>query len=132
MIDTDSNAYRLEQHRRLHNIGLPPMPAARDDAQLTSVDVSLLVNNSAIRAALVDAGWRPPSKPIDQPQCPTVAYQHPTSPDCVSTDPLAYPGSKELILKCDVMDHLDWLERGIDEWRCLAIDCQNKLAKAEA
>jgi hypothetical protein len=195
-IDKDTDTYRLEQHRKLHNIGLPPHPDVVAARQLQH-EASMLVSQSigeidsitqarpvaysdfganprrnhndkhpftlreakqhasyaakllreawemldpsmskppsihddhALRTRLVELGWRPPVKPVDQPQCPTVAYQHPTSHDCISTNPLAYSGAKQLILKDDVVDHIDWLEHGIDEWRALAIECQKKLA----
>lgn len=77
------------------------------------------LNDPELRAQLVEQGWTPPnSHKINA--IPTVAYLHPTAANCVTTDPTAYQGGKELIEKAVVYDRIDWLEHGIAEWRSLA------------
>lgn len=88
----------------------------------------------ALRTRLVELGWRPPVKPIDQPQCPVVAWLHPNAA-LATTDRNTYTGlsagkPRELILKDDVLDHIEWLELGIDEWRTYAIEAGKKLKLA--
>lgn len=63
-----------------------------------------------------------------------VAYMHPTC-DMVTTDPAAYTGlqsgsPRELVLKSAVIDHIDRLERSIDEWRTYATEAGRQLAAA--
>lgn len=201
-LDPDSDTARLERHRALHNIGLPPHPdvvAAKNLQQEAALLVSQAVgevdsivsakpvgysdfgsnphrhhndkraftlreakqhasyaakllreawemldpsmgrppqihDDHALRTRLVELGWRPPAKPVDQPQCPTVAWMHPKA-NLASTDPTAYTGlstgkPRELVLKNDVVDHIDWLEHGIDEWRTYAIEAGKQLKAA--
>lgn len=92
-------------------------------------------DDHALRTRLVELGWRPPAKAVDQPQCPTVAWQHPARSDLVTSDPNAYTGlstgkPRELVLKNDVVDHIDWLEHGIDEWRAYAVEAGKQLKAA--
>jgi hypothetical protein len=91
-------------------------------------------SDHALRTRLVELGWTPPRKSIEQPQCPVVAWMHPKA-TLATTDPTAYTGlssgkPRELLLKQDVMDHIDWLEHGIDEWRTYAIEAGRKLKAA--
>lgn len=128
-IDPDSDTARLEAHRKLHNIGLPPHPHAQAAFNLDLLDTDL-----ALRTRLVELGWRPPARPVDQPQCPTVAWMHPTA-ELATTDPDAYTGlsagkPRELIFKSHLIDHVDWLEHGIHEWRTYAIEIGRQLKVA--
>lgn len=63
----------------------------------------------------------------DAPAVPVRAYQHPTSPDCVSADPHAYASPRELVDAEALYDHVDWLEKGICEWRAYAIETGRQL-----
>lgn len=131
MIDPDSDTARLAAHRKASSAigGIPPHPSAMGYIHIDRVETDM-----DLRTRLVDLGWRPPVKPVDQPQCPTVAWMHPTS-DLATTDPTAYTGlsagkPRELVLKQDVVDHIDWLEHGIDEWRTYAIEAGKQLKAA--
>ncbi|MBY0465388.1 MAG: hypothetical protein K2W33_10645 [Burkholderiales bacterium] len=121
--DADTNEARLAAHRRLHNPNLPSHPDAVNRIDLRDLDTDRLA-----RTKLVDLGWTPPKHLIDKPQVPTVAFMHPVA-DLVTTDPHSYTnlstGSpRELVLKADVYDHIDWLKHGIDEWRGVAVEFQ--------
>ena len=93
--DPDSNEARLERHRKLHNIGLPPFPAA--------------------------------SESDDEPTVKFRAYLHPTSDGFVTTDPNAYANPRKLVAWDDVIDRIEWLDKGIAEWRASAIDAGRQL-----
>lgn len=88
------------------------------------------------RTWLIEQGWTPPTKAReqapDEPQVPVVAYQHRMAPDCVTSDPTAYSNPHELVRKQDVLDHVEWLEAGVDEWRAYAVEAarQNVAIKA--
>lgn len=119
-IDPQSDAARLAAHRRLHNSSLllPPHPEHR-------VDLRDLERDRDARTRLVDMGWTPPKHAVDKPQVPTVAWMHPIA-DLVTTAPDAYTNlnagpARELVFKNDVLDHIDWLEHGIHEWRMSAL-----------
>lgn len=94
--DLQSNEDRIVRHRIM-------VEAANTEAE--------------IRAKLIDMGWRPPAKPINQPQVPTKAWLHATSDTCVTTDPAGYDKGRPLVLQADVRDHIEWLEAHIDGWR---------------
>lgn len=92
-----------------------------------------LDEQEAWRAKLVDLGWTPPGKPSDQPQVPVMAWMHPKA-ELVSVDPHAYTGlqtgaPRELVFKSDVVDHIEWLEKGVAEWRSEAVRMMNLVAK---
>lgn len=57
-----------------------------------------------------------------------VAYMHATHDRCVSTEAHTYAKARELVFLGDVTDRLDWLEKGMGEWRYLALQGV-KLAK---
>jgi len=134
-IDRDSDAYRLEQHRKASSaIG----GARMNPAEFGWVHIDRIDTDMDLRTRLVDLGWRPPAKPVDQPQCPTVAWQHPARADLVTSDRHAYTGlsagqPRALVLEDDVVDHIDWLEHGIDEWRAYAVEAGRllKIARDE-
>lgn len=48
-----------------------------------------------------------------------VAYMHRKYDHCVSVDPYAYQDARELVLLNDVIDIIDYLEKGLAEWRSL-------------
>lgn len=56
----------------------------------------------------------------DEEKIPVRAYLHRHSSTCVTTDPAAYENPRELVAWEDVVDHVDWLEKGIAEWRAVA------------
>lgn len=129
MSNLDSDEARLAAHRKLHNIGLQPHPDTSDIFNLGEIET-----NRKLRTRLIELGWRPPAKPVDQPQCPTVAWMHPIA-SLVTIDPNAYTGlsagkPRELVLKNDAVDHIDWLELGIDEWRTYAVEIGKQLKQA--
>jgi hypothetical protein len=124
-VDPHSNEARLAAHRRLHNLNLAPHPDVVNRIDLRDLDTDRLA-----RTKLVDLGWTPPKHSIDKPQVPTVAFMHPVA-DLATTDPHAYTNlsagpPRELVFKADVLDHIDWLEHGIDEWRSVAVEYQKK------
>ena len=117
-VDQDSDTARMAMHRKASAAlgGIPPNPATMGWVHIDSIDT-----DPNLRTRLVDLGWRPPAKPVEEAQCPTVAWMHPTA-DLVTVDPSAYTGlasgaPRGLVLKSDVVDHIEWLEHGIDEWR---------------
>lgn len=88
------------------------------------------------RAGLIELGWTPPN-PHTTEYIPVVAWQHPTAPGCVSTDPTAYTGLSagaphELVRKDAVYDRIDWLEHGVSEWRAVATLRQASLNASRA
>ena len=201
--DPSSDTARLERHRKLHNIDLPPHPdvvAAKnlqtDAAPLVSqavgeVDSNVAANpvgysdfgvnprrnhnekhaftmreakqraryaakllreawemldprmsrppqihtDHALRTRLIDLGWTPPN-PHTIERIPTVAWQHPARADWVTSDPGIYAGlsagkPRELVRKDAVLDRIDWLEHGVDEWRSTALAALKKLKDLE-
>lgn len=58
----------------------------------------------------------------DEPQILPMAYLHPKVNNCVSTDPTAYENPKVLVAWSDVADHVEWIDKGIVEWRSYAIE----------
>lgn len=70
--------------------------------------------------------------PSEQEDCPplnTRAYLHRQSDSCVTTDPTAYENSRELVLKQDVIDRIEYIEAGLAEWRTYAIEAGRQLAE---
>jgi len=101
-----------------------------DEARLAAHQLRDLDTARLARTKLVDLGQTPPKHPIDRPQVPTVAFMHPVA-DLATTDPHAYTNlsagpPRELVRKDDVLDLIDWLEHGIDEWRSVAVECQQR------
>lgn len=128
-IDPDSDTARLAAHRKLHNIGLPPHPDAANVFRLADI-----ATDHRLRAELIELGWTPPN-PHTIEHIPTVAWQHPARADLVTSDPNAYTGLSagkphELVRKDAVVDRIDWLEHGVDEWRAHAVAVSNQLRAA--
>jgi hypothetical protein len=85
---------------------------------------------------LADLGWTAPGKPAKKPQVPVVAWMHPVA-QLVTVDEHAYTNlsggkPRELVLKEDVYDHVEWLEKGIDEWRAVATKSMNRFRQTNA
>lgn len=55
------------------------------------------------------------------------AFLHRKASSCVTTDPTAYENPIPLVSWEDIADHVDWLEKGVAEWRGLAIALQKEL-----
>ena len=201
--DPDSDTARLERHRKLHNIGLPPHPdvvaakslqkeaallvsqavgevdsivaanpvgysdfgfnsrrnqhdkhafTMREAKQRARYAVKLLREawemldpglsgppqirtDHALRTRLIDLGWTPPNPHTIEP-IPAVAWQHPVRADWVTSDPGIYTGLSagkphELVRKDAVLDRIDWLEHGVNEWRATALAALKKLKDLE-
>lgn len=124
----DTDASRLAAHRDLHRTVHQDI----SEAVRHRIMVEAANTEAEIRAKLIDMGWRPPTKPVNQPQVPTKAWLHATSDACVTTDPTAYDKGRQLVLKDDVRDHVEWLEAGIDEWRSEALTHRKHAAAARA
>lgn len=64
----------------------------------------------------------------------TVAYMHPTASTCVtSAEPDGkdvYENARELVPRDAVADAIDWLNRGVAEWRHMALGYRKRLLKA--
>ena len=91
-------------------------------------------NSHDLRTRLIDLGWTPPN-PHTIEHITTVAWQHPARADLVTCDPTAYTGLSagkphELVRKDAVLDRIDWLEHGVDEWRTYAIELGKQLKAA--
>lgn len=54
---------------------------------------------------------------VNEEVIPVRAYLHRTHPRCVSVDPTAYVNPRKLVAWEDIADHVEWLEKGIAEWR---------------
>ena len=52
---------------------------------------------------------------------------HETHNKCISTEAWVYNNPRHLIAYEDIADHLDWLEKGIVEWREVAMKALEKL-----
>ena len=67
---------------------------------------------------------------------PVRAYLHARSDHCVSPRADTYANPRKLVAWDDVVDHIDWLEHGIVEWREEALNamqarrlCQQECAR---
>lgn len=61
-------------------------------------------------------------------QLNVIAYMHPTSSHCISTDPLAYKKSIKLVKLTDAQDEVDKINEllsdeteGLEQWRSIAL-----------
>ncbi len=70
-----------------------------------------------------------PDSDKNAPGIPPVAFMHRTAPGCVSTDPKAYTKPFILVKWDDVADQVDWVEKGICEWRDEAMKAFDELTK---
>jgi len=52
----------------------------------------------------------------------TVAYLHPVSENCVSTNPVAYNAARELVLKTQAEEQIEDLQEGLRQWRAIACE----------
>ena len=91
---------------------------------------------ASCKAKLADLGWTAPGKPAKKPQVPVVAWMHPVA-QLVTVDEHAYTNlsggkPRELVLKEDVYDHVEWLEKGIDEWRAVATKSMDRFRQTNA
>ena len=52
----------------------------------------------------------------------TLAYLHPVSDQCVTTDPTAYLKSRELVSKAQAQEQIADLREGLEQWRAIAVE----------
>lgn len=124
----DTDAARLAAHRDLHRTVHQDISGAVRHR----IMVEAANTEADIRCKLIDMGWRPPTKPVNQPQVPTKAWLHATSDACVTTDPTAYDKGRPLVLQDDVRDHVEWLDAGVNEWLSEALTQRKHAAAARA
>lgn len=83
------------------------------------------------------AEMRLPDTDSDAPSIKPRAFMHRTSDSCVTPavgdhPELIYENPRVLVAWSDVADAVDWLEKGIAEWRAYAIEAGKQLAKLRA
>ena len=98
-----------------------------------SIATAIRAEDTASALAFADAMLgRADYAPADQEDCPplnTRAYLHRQSESCVTTDSTAYENARELVLKQDVIDRIEYIEAGLSEWRAYAIEAGRQLAE---